>query len=105
MQLAQGDPLVLSFLMGKTIDRKEKKNTSHVGIHAPSTRTMRMPMSPMGVSMSTMAVPVTSMAVISVAMPMRVPVVMARAAALGRAVGVGVTEGTDAHQVDKEAAN
>lgn len=80
--------------------------TSHVGIHAPSTRTMRMPVSSMGVPMSTMAVPVTPMAVLSVAVPMmRVPVVVARAAALGCAVGVGVTEGTDAHQVDEETAN
>ena len=68
-----------------------------------------MPVSTMRVAMSGMAVSVTSMtpmAVLSVAVPVvRVPVVVARAAGLGRAVGVGVTEGTDTHQVDEEAAN
>lgn len=60
------------------------------------------------VTVPSMTVSMSSMAVFCIAVPVpmvRVAVLMPRAATFGGPMGVRMTEGTDAHQINKQSTN
>lgn len=88
-------------------EHTQNRPTSHISIHSPSSRPVRMPMA-VRVTVSSMTMSMSSMAMFCTSMPVpvvRVGVVMPRAATFGGPMGVCMTEGTDAHQINEESTN